>query len=57
MPRPIEDVYQPVFVSRSHTFLPLQPSPDVLAQPERNHRRYRRNDRPAEHILHIPIVP
>jgi len=42
-------------MSRSHTVLPLQPASDVLAQPERKHRRYCRDKGTAEHIR-LPVT-
>ena len=40
---------------RSHTPLPLKQAPQVLAQPERQHRSNSRNHGPAEHIR-LPVA-
>jgi hypothetical protein len=55
IPRPTPGVYKPVSMSRSHTVLPLQPLAYPLAQPERKHRRYCRDNGTAEHIR-LPVT-
>jgi hypothetical protein len=40
---------------QSHTPLPLKQAPQVLAQPERQHRSERRDNGTAEHIR-LPVT-